>query len=137
MTFKLHPCLAQKSLVCNLPLCSVLLENDKYYPWLILVPRRPELKNFLDMQEEDLAQVGKELMLSQKILYKHFHPHQINVAALGNKTAQLHIHVIGRYETDPAWPQTVWDHPVKKAYQPLELNHLIQTLAFAFEQTCT
>jgi diadenosine tetraphosphate (Ap4A) HIT family hydrolase len=40
----------------------------------------------------------------------------LNVAAIGNKTPQLHIHVIARNTADPAWPYTVWDHPVRAKY---------------------
>ena len=41
--FDLHPRLASDTLnVCSLPLSRVLLMNDARYPWLILVPKRPD-----------------------------------------------------------------------------------------------
>jgi diadenosine tetraphosphate (Ap4A) HIT family hydrolase len=46
------------------------------------------------------------------------------VAAIGNKTSQLHIHVIARYQTDPAWPDTVWDHPNRIPYSLEEKREL-------------
>jgi diadenosine tetraphosphate (Ap4A) HIT family hydrolase len=33
---------------------------------------------------------------------------KLNVAALGNVTPQLHVHVIGRRRDDAAWPSPVW-----------------------------
>jgi diadenosine tetraphosphate (Ap4A) HIT family hydrolase len=36
------------------------------------------------------------------------HPDKINVGALGNVVPQLHIHVLGRFKDDPAWPKPVW-----------------------------
>jgi diadenosine tetraphosphate (Ap4A) HIT family hydrolase len=33
---------------------------------------------------------------------------KLNVAALGNVTAQLHVHVVGRRHDDGQWPDPVW-----------------------------
>lgn len=33
---------------------------------------------------------------------------KLNVAALGNVTRQLHVHVVGRREDDGLWPDPVW-----------------------------
>ena len=33
---------------------------------------------------------------------------KLNVGALGNVVAQLHVHVVGRRVDDPAWPGPVW-----------------------------
>ena len=33
---------------------------------------------------------------------------KINIGALGNIVRQLHFHVIGRHDGDPAWPGPVW-----------------------------
>lgn len=32
---------------------------------------------------------------------------------IGNKTLQLHVHVIACYADDPAWPGTLWEHTVR------------------------
>lgn len=37
-----------------------------------------------------------------------FQPDKLNIAALGNVVAQLHLHHIARFETDAAWPAPVW-----------------------------
>jgi diadenosine tetraphosphate (Ap4A) HIT family hydrolase len=113
--FILHANLQKKVFVVDLPLCHVLLEDDKHYPWLFLVPRRNGISRIMELSDLDQLQLLKELDLAQKVLWQEFQPTQLNVAAIGNKTAQLHVHVIARYENDPAWPHTVWDHPVRAA----------------------
>jgi diadenosine tetraphosphate (Ap4A) HIT family hydrolase len=89
------------------------MEDDQHYPWLFLVPRRTDISRMMDLSIEDQLQLMRELDLIQKIVWEEFQPTQINVAAIGNKTPQLHVHVIARYSNDPAWPNTVWDHPVR------------------------
>jgi len=34
---------------------------------------------------------------------------KLNVAALGNVTPQLHVHIIARRKDDAAWPKPVWN----------------------------
>ena len=116
MTFTLHANLEKKSFIIDLPLCRVLFEDNSSYPWLFLVPRRPEVSKIMDLNPADQLQLLQELDLAQKLIWQEFQPSQLNVAAIGNKTPQLHVHVIARYENDPAWPGTVWDHPTKIKY---------------------
>lgn len=132
MNFELHPNLLKKTWVHDLPLCTVLLEDEKHYPWLMLVPRKPQVSRMIDLSLEDQGQLMKELHIAQKILWENFNPIQLNVAAIGNKTPQLHVHVIARYQDDPAWPGTVWDHPVKEPYFPAKKEQLIQLLRMSF-----
>jgi diadenosine tetraphosphate (Ap4A) HIT family hydrolase len=35
-------------------------------------------------------------------------PDKLNIAALGNVVAQLHVHIIARFANDAAWPRPVW-----------------------------
>ncbi len=132
MTFKLHPNLEKKIFLLDLPLCRVLLEDEKNYPWLILVPRIPNVSRLMDLDVDKQMELIKELDLAQKILWKTFNPAQLNVAAIGNKTPQLHIHVIARYVDDPAWPGTVWDHPVRCPYEKTHKSELVEKLQKLF-----
>jgi len=128
MTFELHPNFASKVFLIDLPLCRVLLENEQHYPWLMLVPKRPNISKIIDLAPEDQLQLIRELDLAQKVLWEVFQPTQLNVAAIGNKTPQLHLHVIARFKDDPAWPATVWDHPVRAKYPPERLNEVQELL---------
>lgn len=133
MTFELHPNLAKKNWVIDLPLCKVLIEDNSHYPWLFLVPRRPQIIRLIDLERADQMQLYHELDCAQKILMHIYSPHQLNVAAIGNKTPQLHIHVIARFIHDPAWPLTVWDHPQKSSYAEAQLQSTIQQISEAFK----
>ena len=128
MLFELHPNLAKKILLADLPLCRVLLEDERNYPWLLLVPRKANAKRLIDLSLEEQMEVMKELQLVQEILWENCQPTQLNVAAIGNKTPQLHIHVIARYADDPAWPGTVWDHPVRNPYADDEKKKMIEKM---------
>ncbi len=128
MTFELHPNLANKIFIKDLPLCRVLMEDEQHYPWFFLVPRRSQIARMIDLCPEDQLQLLQELDLIQKILWEEFQPTQLNVAAIGNKTPQLHIHVIARYNHDPAWPYTVWDHPIRSKYEVNLKNRIIEKM---------
>lgn len=134
MSFELHPNLSKKEFVIDLPLSRILLENDSHYPWILLVPRRLNVSRMMDLEQIDQLQLLKELDFSQQILWNSFVLTQLNVAAIGNKTPQLHIHIIGRKSSDPAWPNTVWDHPERLPYLPQQKESVIQLLQSAFKQ---
>lgn len=107
--FTLDPQLAADSVhIGDLPLCRVLLMNDARFPWLVLVPRRPGLIEFLDLDQADCAQLNHELRLAAMALRAQFSPDKLNVAALGNVVAQFHLHVIARFHRDTRWPQPVF-----------------------------
>jgi diadenosine tetraphosphate (Ap4A) HIT family hydrolase len=136
MPFELHPNLEKKIFIHDLPLCRVLLEDEKNYPWLFLVPRKPHLCRLIDLSLSDQLQLIQELHSVQEILWKEFHPTQINVATIGNRTPQLHIHVIVRFNKDPAWPGTVWDHPTRTPYTLEQKDLIIQKLKGHFGSPC-
>lgn len=132
MTFTLHPNLAGKTFIADLLLCRILLQDEKHYPWLLLVPRQPEISRTIDLSLPDQLQLMKELDFVQKALWEEFQPAQLNVAAIGNKVPQLHIHVIARFTTDPAWPNTVWDHPTRSKYDESEKSSMVERLNALF-----
>ncbi|WP_340117167.1 HIT family protein [Pelagibius sp. 7325] len=131
--FTLHERLAADTVaLADWPLCRVLLMKDAGYPWLILVPRRPGLKEFHDMAEADLALATAEICRASRTLQSRFAPDKINIGALGNMVPQLHIHVIARFRNDPAWPGPVWGARPAEPYESGELQERIETLKAAF-----
>ena len=91
--FELDPVLGADTLVVgDLPLCRVLLMNDSQYPWLILVPRRPQLVELADLDEQDYLLFCAESRTVAIAMMKHYAGHKMNIGALGNVVAQLHIH---------------------------------------------
>lgn len=101
--------------IMDWPLCRVSLKNDKTYPWLYLVPRRENVREFFDLSATDRAVLMEEIARAGELLQGVYNAKKINTAALGNMVPQLHIHVFARFDTDPAWPRPVWAHPVPEA----------------------
>ena len=107
--FQLDPRLAADTfLVGETPLSQVLLMNDARYPWLILVPRRSDVTEPFQLSEADQAQLWQESMRLGAAMKAHFAADKLNLAALGNQVAQLHVHHIARFHADDAWPGPVW-----------------------------
>lgn len=122
--FTLHPRLAADTHpMGDLSLCRVLLMNDRRFPWLILVPRRANLRELSDLSAEDRPLLFEDITKASAALRKICAPDRINVAAIGNVVNQLHVHVVARMASDPAWPGTVWGHAGAKPYdQPTLLR---------------
>lgn len=127
--FELDSQLASDSYpLCCFELCELRLMNDANYPWLILVPRVVACRELIDLDAEQRKQLSNETDRAARLLRDAFHPHKLNVAALGNVVAQLHVHVIARFEDDPAWPTPVWGRVEACAYTPEALIERIDRL---------
>lgn len=125
--FALDPRLAADTLpVGDLALSLVLLMNDARHPWLILVPRRPGLVELTDLGESDAAALMAELRVATSVMLDLAKPDKVNVAALGNVVAQLHVHVVGRFMSDPAWPGPVWGRGQPTRYPPHAAAALVE-----------
>ncbi|MEL6059786.1 MULTISPECIES: HIT domain-containing protein [unclassified Methylobacterium] len=115
--FALDPRLAADTVeVGDLALCRVLLMDDARFPWLILVPRRPDLTEITDLPEPDSAALWQEIRIATGVMQALAKPDKVNVAALGNIVTQLHVHVVGRFRSDPAWPGPVWGFGTRTPY---------------------
>ena len=106
--FTLHPNLQKKDFICDLPFCRVLLEDNKDYPWIFLVPRKENVRNMLDLTTEERLTLMREIEQAERAIATLCTPDQTNVAMIGNLTPQLHVHIIARFQGDPAWPGGVW-----------------------------
>jgi diadenosine tetraphosphate (Ap4A) HIT family hydrolase len=133
-TFSLHPQLAADTVpVGDLPLSRVLLANDANYPWLILVPRLPALTEIIDLEENAQIQLLNEIAAASNTLKGLTACDKLNIAALGNMVAQLHVHVIARSRGDAAWPKPVWGAAAPKAYDEAMREALIADLRRALQ----
>ncbi len=119
--------------VGDLPLCSVLLLNDARFPWFVLVPRLPGLTEVTDLSEEQAMELMREIRLAR---VRHDDsrrsPTRSISGPLGNIVSQLHVHVIGRFLSDPAWPGPVWGHGSKTPYPHHAATALIERAAGLF-----
>jgi diadenosine tetraphosphate (Ap4A) HIT family hydrolase len=132
--FSLHPQLAADTVpVGDLPLSRVLLANDANYPWLILVPRRAGITELIDLDAADRLQLMSETDTAARVLKSITECEKLNVAALGNVVAQLHVHVIGRRHSDKAWPKPVWGAAPAIAYDKAVRDGFITALRRALD----
>ncbi|MDE0419287.1 MAG: HIT family protein [Gammaproteobacteria bacterium] len=110
MSFELHEKLAADCEVLgDLDLCAALLMRDDRFPWVILVPRIAGLRDLHDLPRDRALDLFGEITAVSRALVDQYEAEKINVAALGNQVPQLHVHVIGRYTHDEAWPGPVWN----------------------------
>ena len=71
--FQLDPQLKSDTIeVCNLDICKVLLMNESQFPWVILVPQRPNVTEMYQLSDTDLIQTQKESILISKLLMQHY-----------------------------------------------------------------
>ncbi|MFT4251353.1 MAG: HIT domain-containing protein [Caulobacter sp.] len=120
--FALHPAFpASSHAVGELALCHVRLHDDARYPWLVLIPRAEGLVEIEDLSPEGRVALTEEIVALGAAVRAvagvlGLPVDKLNVGALGNVTPQLHVHVLGRRDGDPAWPGPVWGHSAAVAY---------------------
>ena len=112
------------------PLCQVRLQDDARFPWLILIPRRPGLRELEDLTRDDRAALMEEIVRAGEAVRRLGEADgrpvdKLNVAALGNVTAQLHVHVVGRRRDDGLWPDPVWGRGAARPYGARALQAVV------------
>ena len=124
--------------VASLPLSEARLQDDARWPWIILIPRRPGAREL-----EHLAAADRNLLMEEQMaacaavravgsgLGRAVE--KLNIAALGNVTPQLHVHVIGRRADDEAWPRPVWGVGEARAYAKADLESALAAAAAVLE----
>jgi diadenosine tetraphosphate (Ap4A) HIT family hydrolase len=116
------------ALITTIGLCQLRLMNDSRWPWLILVPQRPDISELFELTPLDQAMLTFETNLVAEALKKATKSVKINVAAIGNIVRQLHVHVIGRYEGDANWPGPVWGFGTRQPYGEADRMVLVKTI---------
>ena len=117
--------LAKKDKIIELKMCQVLLENNNYYPWVILVPQIDGLKNMLPLSMEQRIQLMREMALCEEVLAENFQCDQTNVVAAANERSQFCIDVIARRKKDKDWPNFVC---TSKSYKDDEKKEVINKI---------
>ena len=112
----------------DLPLSKVLVIKDANYPWLLLVPRRPDVVEIIDLAEVEQAQLMTEISRVARALKEVSRCDKLNIAALGNLVPQLHVHIIARRTSDAAWPRPVWGVMPPLAHDAEEVQNFISAL---------
>jgi diadenosine tetraphosphate (Ap4A) HIT family hydrolase len=127
--WSLHPRLKEDTIdIGDLPLSRVLVIKDAHYPWLLLVPRRRDIVEVIDLTEVELAQLMTEISRVARALKDITKCEKLNIAALGNMVPQLHVHIIARRSSDAAWPRPVWGVMPPLAHDAEEVQRFISAL---------
>jgi diadenosine tetraphosphate (Ap4A) HIT family hydrolase len=107
----------------------LLLMNDSTYPWFILVPRRKDVTEVYQLDEQDQQELWQESALLGRWMSSAFEFAKLNIGALGNVVSQLHIHHVGRRHNDPCWPGPMWGQHPPKPYAPEEIEKIKQQIS--------
>ncbi|EEF78503.1 HIT domain-containing protein [Methylophaga thiooxydans] len=127
--YELHSQLAKDTIqIGQFELCDVLLMNDDRYPWVILVPRRVNVREIHQLSEAEQQQLLQESSFVSQAMTQLFSAHKMNVAALGNIVEQLHLHHVARFTSDIAWPKPVWGIGDAMPYSDVAANAMLSQL---------
>jgi len=109
MSFKLHRKFLKTSHhLIDLKLCTIRLNDNSKFPWIILIPKRNKITEISDLNYKDQTLLMKEIVCVSKVMKKLFKTSKLNVEKIGNIVPQLHLHIIARSKKDSSWPLSVW-----------------------------
>ena len=111
----------------RLPFCQVLLMNKAEVPWFILVPETSHIE-LCDLGADEQLHLQEEINRLSRFVRTHFAVAKLNVAAIGNIVAQLHIHIIGRHPDDPWWPNVAWGQHSEAGYAAARVTEIAKWL---------
>jgi len=118
--------------IVDLKLCSVRLNDNSKFPWLILIPKRKNVTDISELNSKDQTLLMKEIVLVSGLMKKLFKTSKLNIEKIGNIVPQLHIHIISRKRTDSSWPLSVWAVKGKK-YSAKNLKDVLNKIRSAFK----
>ena len=133
MSFKLNRKFLKTSQhLIDLKLCTIRLNDNSKFPWIILIPKRNKITDISDLNSKDQTLLMKEIVYASKVMKKLFKTSKLNVEKIGNIVPQLHIHIIARSKKDSSWPLSVW--VVKgKSYSKKALKVIVDKLRKALK----
>ncbi len=107
--FKIHKKFEKTThYITDLKLCQVRLQDNRKFPWIMLIPKKKGVGQILDLNRKDQIQLMDEIQYCSKIMKKNFKCDNLNVEKVGNIVPQLHIHIVPRHKKDPTWPLSIW-----------------------------
>ncbi len=124
--------------LASLKLCEVRLQADVRWPWIVLIPRKAGVREVEHLPAplrallmEEITAAGVAVRAVGSALGRPVE--KLNIGLLGNVTPQLHAHVVGRRQDDPAWPGPVWGVGEAQAYAAHDLDLAIQAAQNALD----
>lgn len=98
--------------VGTLPGSLAFMMPDSDNPWCVLIPPVENITELHQLSDQQQSLLLADINFIAKILTSEFNPDKLNIAMLGNIVPQLHVHIIGRYKNDRAWPNPIWGTPM-------------------------
>jgi len=122
--------LATSEALGDLALCHARLQADGRFPWIVLVPRVGGARELEDLHPDERRLLMEEILSAGHAVRAvgmalDHEVTKLNIGQLGNITAQLHVHVVGRRLDDAAWPAPVWGAGEPQLYAPDDLDRAI------------
>jgi diadenosine tetraphosphate (Ap4A) HIT family hydrolase len=128
--FQLDARLAADSVfVADGPLSQIRLIDDSRFPWLVLVPRVADASEWIDLDGAQQRLLLAEINQLSQLLRAEPGVTKLNIGALGNIVRQLHVHLLGRHEGDPAWPGPVWGSGPAQRFDTVALAERVSAWA--------
>ena len=122
MSFELHEQLRKDCHVLGrLDAGYLLLLDNALVPWFILVPDTDKTE-FYQLDAELQQRVLDGINRVSAWVEEKLEVDKLNVAMIGNKVPQMHIHIIGRRKDDYCWPGVVWSSSEKVPYSATALK---------------
>ena len=116
---------ADSVFIADGPLSQVRLMDDVRFPWLVLVPRVPEVSEWLELDGAQQRLLLAEINQAGSLIRTEPETEKLNIGALGNIVRQLHVHLVGRHAGDAAWPGPVWGSGAAQRYPQASLDSRI------------
>tara|TARA_B100000902_G_scaffold309392_1_gene298770 strand:- start:97 stop:498 length:402 start_codon:yes stop_codon:yes gene_type:complete len=76
--------------------------------WVILIPTKINLIELSDLDIDKRNNLINFAIELGDFLKSNEEYDKVNIAMLGNVVSQLHLHLVMRNKSDPAWPGPVW-----------------------------
>ena len=76
--------------------------------WVILIPTKINLIELSDLDIDKRNNLINFAIELGDFLKSNEEYDKVNIAMLGNVISQLHLHLVMRNKSDPAWPGPVW-----------------------------
>ena len=81
-----------------------------------------------DLSVEQRSMLMEETVRAGALVRRLGAVKKLNVGAIGNVTAQLHVHVVGRRRDDGLWPDPVWGRGPVAPYADEERARLLSLI---------
>lgn len=117
----------------NLNLCELRLMKDGDLDWMILIPKREGVVEWMDLSSEEQQILTHEITLVSRALQTFGKGDKLNIGSLGNIVSQFHLHIVYRKKTDRAWPGSIWGTQMQSAFNEKSIEYWRASLGELFQ----